>query len=380
MASSGKKPRRARLVTIPGAAILGLSILALSSATAERVQLRDGTTLNGRILSVDANEIRIRTESGVEQSIPQDQVARIDYSPAIAANQVRVILRDGGQILGVLEEQTEDALNVTTTLGILTIRRSDVARIEALSAGPGAIESQPPTVTPLSPTVAPVAPAVAAESADSDDNDRIRLRLRAAYFAPVGLSGKYRGQFGGGLASEMRLRRSPWLLGLDVSSATLPGAAEENDQLSFLRSELFIGWRASMGSIGEFTLRAGGGAAAVRRSFSGVNQNFVSDYFLRRGDFLGYYLSTLDLDDDLRRLSGIYYLARSDTVSYILVDRRNFRTEESGFAPSASIGASVGLRLGESYGLAFGLSGGLIGEQGANLGLLEASVEFVWRH
>ena len=74
-------------------AVLGLTLLLAActntSTTGPRatVQMRDGTTVSGVVLSSDANEIKISTDDNVTRTIPMTQVRSVDYgeTPTAAA-------------------------------------------------------------------------------------------------------------------------------------------------------------------------------------------------------------------------------------------------------------------------------------------------------
>ncbi|NCO43880.1 MAG: hypothetical protein GW892_34880 [Armatimonadetes bacterium] len=67
--------------TLPMADVAGLRLGAATSPqeTTATVVLQGGMRIEGEVLSIDANTVRVRDASGAERDLPRVDVARIDF-------------------------------------------------------------------------------------------------------------------------------------------------------------------------------------------------------------------------------------------------------------------------------------------------------------
>ncbi len=111
------------------------------------VVLRSGEAFLDRVLAAEGDPLEVRTAG--HGAIPRDEVAslRMQAVTSPAAATAVVVLTNGTGIEGALESMTEDTVAVRQAQRLITVARSDVARIEF------------PTVAavPVGPQVAPQA-------------------------------------------------------------------------------------------------------------------------------------------------------------------------------------------------------------------------------
>src|SRR2546425_12913772 len=75
-------------VLVPGIALFLVACTGTSTPTTgprATVQMRDGSTVSGQVLSSDANEIKISGDDNVTRTIPMAQVRAVDYGETAAA-------------------------------------------------------------------------------------------------------------------------------------------------------------------------------------------------------------------------------------------------------------------------------------------------------
>ena len=288
------------------------------------MKLKDGSVLTGQIISNTRESIILRTKD-TETKIDHRSIESIDYSDRAKAT---VVLNDGSRLTGSIEEQDAETLALNTTLGILTVRKSDIKSIEY----------------PRAETPSQQKPEITAPS------DRVRAGVRAAYLFPLGRTmSNYGAGTGGSAFMEARFDRVT--AGLDYTAAQFrSGDSLRSLQVSANRLTIAYNFY-SMGGALSIAPTLGAGNAFLRSTEKRAEFAALSTHYLERGDTTGLLISMLDSAGNMDKfIPAYYFLSRGDTVGYLISDQRNFTRQRSGNAPIVSIG------LGSTYTFKSGLT------------------------
>jgi hypothetical protein len=131
------------------------AIGAASVARADTVMLKDGSQLKGTVIeTVEGDHLVLQTESGAKEVVPWSEVKRVIASPASPTTD-KVVLKDGTAVEGKVVEQKEGeyVVIVTSSGGKETIPWSEMKRV-VLAPG-----SQPTTTVAPTTTASAAAPA-----------------------------------------------------------------------------------------------------------------------------------------------------------------------------------------------------------------------------
>jgi hypothetical protein len=100
-----------------------LVLLFISSVSlADTIFLKDGKSLEGKVISQSESEVKLRTEYGT-LTIPRSDIERIDMVPA------KLIFKDGRSLHGDIVSESRSELKLKTKYGELAIPKSEVEDI-----------------------------------------------------------------------------------------------------------------------------------------------------------------------------------------------------------------------------------------------------------
>jgi tetratricopeptide (TPR) repeat protein len=93
-----------------------------SVSLADTVFLKDGKSLEGKVIAQSESEVKLRTEYGT-LTIPREDIEKIDIAPA------KLTFKDGRNLHGEIVSESQTELKLKTKYGELTIPKSEIENI-----------------------------------------------------------------------------------------------------------------------------------------------------------------------------------------------------------------------------------------------------------